>query len=111
MNDLTDTDVQNRLSQKLGIKVLLVDDQPMIAEGIRRMLASEEDIALHYCQDPSQAINMALEVQPTIILQDLVLPDIDGMTIVRFFRIKLGNIFRHANNTKGSEYLLKFVHT
>lgn len=86
MSNLDDTDVRRQISNKLGIKVLLVDDQPMIAEGIRRMLADEEDITLHYCQDPSQAINMALEVQPTIILQDLVLPDIDGMTIVRFFR-------------------------
>lgn len=86
MSNLDDTDVRHQISQKLGIKVLLVDDQPMIAEGIRRMLADEDDITLHYCQDPSQAINMALEVQPTIVLQDLVLPDIDGMTIVRFFR-------------------------
>ena len=77
MSNLDDTDVRHQISQKLGIKVLLVDDQPMIAEGIRRMLADEDDITLHYCQDPSQAINMALEVQPTIVLQDLVLPDID----------------------------------
>ncbi len=68
------------------IKVLLVDDQPMIAEGIKRMLTEEEDIDLHYCQDPVKAVNLASELEPTIILQDLVLPDIDGMTLVRFYR-------------------------
>jgi two-component system chemotaxis family response regulator WspR len=68
------------------IKVLLIDDQAMVAEGIKRMLADEEDIEFHYCQDPSKAISTASELAPTVILQDLVLPDIDGMTLVRFYR-------------------------
>ena len=66
--------------------VLLVDDQAIIAEGIRRMLADEDDIVFHYCEDPSQAIKMATDIKATVILQDLVMPDIDGMTLVRFFR-------------------------
>lgn len=68
------------------INVLLVDDQAMVAEGIRRMLEAESDIDFFYCEDPSEAINKALEVDATIVLQDLVMPDIDGMTLVRFFR-------------------------
>lgn len=68
------------------INVLLVDDQAMVAEGIRRMLDGESDIDFFYCEDPSQAISKALEVDATIVLQDLVMPDIDGMTLVRFFR-------------------------
>ncbi len=66
--------------------VLLVDDQAIVAEAIRRMLASEEDIELHYCSDPKLAIETAAKVAPTVILQDLVMPDIDGMMLVRFFR-------------------------
>jgi len=69
--------------------VLLVDDQPIIAEGIRRMLESESDIIFHYCENPSDAIKMATEVEATIILQDLVMPDIDGMTLVRYYRANL----------------------
>jgi two-component system chemotaxis family response regulator WspR len=68
------------------IKVLLVDDQPIIAEGIRRMLETEKDIQFHYCEDPSKAIDTAIDVNATIILQDLVMPDVDGMTLVRFYR-------------------------
>ncbi len=68
------------------INVLLVDDQAMIAEGIRRMLETESDIDFFYCDNPSDAINKALECDATIVLQDLVMPDIDGMTLVRFFR-------------------------
>lgn len=66
--------------------VLLVDDQAIVAEGIRRMLESETDIEFHYCADPTQAIDVAHEVNATVILQDLIMPDVDGMTLVRFFR-------------------------
>jgi len=69
-----------------AIKVLLVDDQPIVADAVRRMLEPETDIVFHYCQDPSEAIDMAAKVQPTVILQDLVMPDIDGLTLVRFVR-------------------------
>jgi len=66
--------------------VLLVDDQPMVAEGIRRMLEGEENIDFHYCQEPDKALEMAIEVKATVILQDLVMPDVDGMTLMRFYK-------------------------
>lgn len=68
------------------ITVLLVDDQPIVGDAVRRMLAPEKDIVFHFCSDPAKALTMAVEVNPTIILQDLVMPDIDGLTLVRFFR-------------------------
>ena len=68
------------------IRVLLVDDQQMVAEAIKRMLADDEDIEFHYTDQPMSAINMAIEIDATIILQDLVMPDIDGMTLVRYYR-------------------------
>lgn len=66
--------------------VLLVDDQMMVAEGIRRMLVDEPDIEFHYCNDPAEAVSMAVELQPTIILQDLIMPEIDGYTLVKAYR-------------------------
>jgi sigma-B regulation protein RsbU (phosphoserine phosphatase) len=68
------------------ITVFLVDDQPIVGEMVRRMLAPEEDIVFHYCQDPTMAIKMAAEISPTVILQDLIMPEIDGLTLVKFFR-------------------------
>ncbi len=68
------------------IIVLLVDDQAMIGEAVRRMLVAEPDIAYHYCQDPTQALAKAAQIQPTVILQDLVMPQMDGMTLVKEFR-------------------------
>ncbi len=82
----TENDIPEQIVANKKINVLLIDDQPMVAEGIRRMLEAETDINFHYCDQPSSAIPMAQEVEATIILQDLVMPDIDGMTLVRFFR-------------------------
>ena len=68
------------------VTVLLVDDQPIIGEAVRRMLAGEDDIAFHYCKDATQALARAKEIGPTVILQDLVMPEIDGLTLVKHFR-------------------------
>jgi len=69
-----------------GTSVLLVDDQPIIGEAVRRMLAGEEGITLHYCKDAPAALEKAAEVAPTVILQDLVMPGIDGLELVRRYR-------------------------
>jgi sigma-B regulation protein RsbU (phosphoserine phosphatase) len=68
------------------VTVLLVDDQAIVGEAVRRMLAAEGDIRFQFCSDPAQAIPQANEIGPTVILQDLVMPDIDGLTLVKFFR-------------------------
>jgi phosphoserine phosphatase RsbU/P len=68
------------------VTVLLVDDQAIVGESVRRMLAAETDIRFHFCQNPLKAIETANAVQPTVILQDLVMPDIDGLQLVKFFR-------------------------
>jgi sigma-B regulation protein RsbU (phosphoserine phosphatase) len=70
----------------LAIKVLLVDDQPMVGETVRRMLADEPGVEFRYCPDPGEAIDTANEFHPTVILQDLVMPDIDGLQLVKYFR-------------------------
>jgi sigma-B regulation protein RsbU (phosphoserine phosphatase) len=68
------------------ITVLLIDDQAMIGEAVRRMLAGEADIEFHSCRDATKALDEALRIKPTVILQDLVMPDIDGLTLVQNFR-------------------------
>jgi two-component system chemotaxis family response regulator WspR len=69
-----------------GPVVLLVDDQAIVAAALRKMLASEPDIALHYCEAPEGALALAEQVRPTTILQDLVMPGIDGFTMVQRYR-------------------------
>lgn len=66
--------------------VLLVDDQAIIGEAVRRALAGEPDIDFHYCAQPDEAVAVAERTQPTVILQDLVMPGTDGLTLVRRYR-------------------------
>jgi sigma-B regulation protein RsbU (phosphoserine phosphatase) len=69
-----------------GITVLLIDDQPIIGEAVRRLLAADDQIAFRYCQHATQALDTAVAVGPTVILQDLVMPELDGLELVRRFR-------------------------
>lgn len=66
--------------------VLLVDDQALIGETVRRLLADESNIDFHYCCDPGEAIATATRLAPTVILQDLVMPGVDGLSLVREYR-------------------------
>lgn len=69
------------------IMVLLVDDQPFVAEMLRRALVNEADINLHYCHDPSQAVSVAEKIGPTVILLDITMPDLDGLTVCKLLRV------------------------
>jgi signal transduction histidine kinase/HPt (histidine-containing phosphotransfer) domain-containing protein/BarA-like signal transduction histidine kinase len=68
------------------VMVLLVDDQAMVCEAVRRALVNQQDIDFHYCSDPREALTVANQIKPTVILQDLVMPEIDGLTLVGQYR-------------------------
>ena len=68
------------------LMVLLVDDQPFVAELLRHQLTNETDINFHYCQDPLQAVSTAEKIGPTVILLDLTMPELDGLTLCKFIR-------------------------
>ena len=66
--------------------VLLVDDQTIVAEAVRRALVDEEGIDFHYCPRSDDAMATAIETRPTVILQDLVMPGTDGLSLVKAYR-------------------------
>ncbi|WP_175716897.1 diguanylate cyclase domain-containing protein [Burkholderia anthina] len=66
--------------------VLLVDDQTIVAEAVRRALVDEDSIDFHYCPRSDEAMATAIETRPTVILQDLVMPGIDGLSLVKAYR-------------------------
>jgi CheY-like chemotaxis protein/HPt (histidine-containing phosphotransfer) domain-containing protein len=68
------------------ITVLLVDDQRFIGLALERLLATEPDITLHCCETGQDAVARANTLEPTIILQDLVMPGINGLELVGLFR-------------------------
>jgi signal transduction histidine kinase len=69
-----------------AVMVLLVDDQAVVGEAMRLLLANQSHIAFHYCADPAEAFELAKKIKPTVILQDLIMPGVDGLTLVRQYR-------------------------
>ncbi|KQV83684.1 diguanylate cyclase [Massilia sp. Root351] len=68
------------------VRVLLVDDQLIIVEAVRRMLSDQPDIEFHYVTDATLAQQTAGQLQPTVILQDLVMPSVDGFALIQAYR-------------------------
>jgi DNA-binding NarL/FixJ family response regulator len=62
------------------IRVLLVDDQPLLRAGIRLLLESEDDIVVvGEAGDGEEAIAMALETRPDVVLMDISMPRLTGI--------------------------------
>lgn len=66
------------------IRVLLVDDQKLVRQGIQMLLDLESDIeVVASAADGLEAIALAREHQPHVILMDVRMPEMDGVTATR----------------------------
>jgi CheY-like chemotaxis protein len=59
-------------------KVLIVDDEPGVRQLVRRILG--KDYAVLEAQDGAEALNMARSHKLDIILMDMMMPKMDGLT-------------------------------
>ena len=64
-------------------RVLLVDDQPMMGEVVKRILATAGGIELRVVSQPAEALAAAREFLPTVILQDIEMPGMNGFQATR----------------------------
>jgi len=62
------------------IRLMIVDDHPMVAEGIEALLEGFDDIeVLATLSDGAQAVSKAAELHPDVILMDLNMPKVNGL--------------------------------
>jgi len=66
--------------------VLLVDEQRLVHKGVRKMLADAPDIEIHACLEGLKAVAIAEHLGPTVILQDINMPDINGLELLAEYR-------------------------
>jgi len=72
------------LDKLLPIQVLLVDDSPLITDVVSRMM--EEDESLHVlgiANNPFEAVEIMRKHRPDVILLDIEMPRMDGLTFLR----------------------------
>ncbi|MDP2727664.1 MAG: response regulator transcription factor, partial [Dehalococcoidia bacterium] len=66
------------------IKVLIVDDHQVVRQGLRAMIEEEEDIrVVGEASDGVEALAMAKELAPTLVLMDIRMPKMDGLEATR----------------------------
>jgi DNA-binding NarL/FixJ family response regulator len=68
----------------VAIRVLLVDDQPLLRTGFRMILEAESDIAVvGEAGDGQQALEQVRALQPDVVLMDIRMPRMDGVEATR----------------------------
>jgi two-component system, NarL family, response regulator LiaR len=72
------------------IRVLIVDDHEVVREGLRAFLALQDGLEIvGEAADGEQALEQAQRLQPEVILMDLVMPRLDGVSAMRELRKRL----------------------
>src|SRR5579872_5288475 len=71
------------------IRVCLIEDQTLVREGIRRLLALSEEIEmLATAPDADEGVTMVLNYKPDVLLLDLKLPGRSGIEVLKELRDK-----------------------
>jgi DNA-binding NarL/FixJ family response regulator len=70
-----------------SIRILIVDDHPVVREGIASMLAREPDLlVVGEAKDGLDAIDQSKRLQPDVVLMDLQMPKMDGAEAIQRIR-------------------------
>jgi len=64
------------------VKILVIDDHPIVRAGVRRLLAAEPEIEVREATNGREALGIYRELQPTLVILDLNLPGIGGLEVL-----------------------------
>ncbi|MGW1882752.1 response regulator [Streptomyces sp. NPDC001970] len=68
------------------IRVMVVDDEALIRTGFQRILDAADDIEVVAAVPGGQAVRTAQEICPDLVLLDIRMPDVDGLTVLAGLR-------------------------
>lgn len=81
--------VKLRLITNARRPIVVVDDEPLVLRTLHRTL-SRWGYQVVTVQDPGEALHTVRDVQPCMVITDLLMPDLDGYELVRRIRESLG---------------------
>jgi DNA-binding NarL/FixJ family response regulator len=85
------------------IKILLVDDQHSVRQGLTMRLALEPDVrVVGEAGDGRQALDLVEKLAPDVVIMDVIMPDLDGIAatsilLERFPELKVVILSLHAD--------------
>jgi two-component system nitrate/nitrite response regulator NarL len=78
---------------KKAIRVMLVDDHPVVRKGLASCLARHENLQIiGEASDGREALSKARELTPDVILMDIDMPEMNGLTAVDLLRKEMPNV-------------------
>lgn len=78
--------------EEVMVRILIADDKELVRTGIRMIVEDHEDWALcGEATDGRDAIEKAVELKPDVILLDVIMPNLDGLSACRLIREKVPN--------------------
>ncbi len=69
------------------MKILIVDDHPIVRAGLRRLLAAEPTIEICEAADGREALDALREQRPTLVILDLNLPGLGGVEVIARLKV------------------------
>ena len=77
----------------MAIRVLITDDHGVVRQGLRMFLSLDPDIqVVGEAQDGREALAMARELKPDVVLMDLLMPVMDGLESTKAIRTELPEV-------------------
>ena len=81
------------MSELNPIRVMLVDDHAVVRSGLSAFLLAFDDLELvGEASNGSEAVRLCRDIQPDVILMDMVMPEMDGATATQQIRQKFSNV-------------------
>jgi two-component system NarL family response regulator len=74
------------------VRVLIVDDHPLFAEGLRNLLAERGIDVVGLAQDGHEAVTRARTLHPDVVLMDVQMPRLDGIDATRALKAALPDV-------------------
>jgi len=98
------------MDPKASIRIVIVDDHAMLRKGLAVFLMSYPDLELvGEAANGKEALALCADTQPDIVLMDLMMPIMDGVTATRHIRRDFPDIQVIALTSFGEERLIKDV--